>query len=133
MPISAPLLSELVALMPPGVSGGYRLLGHVKGGALSGFSKLKMMLDAASGVTGWRFHDLRRTVRTRLAALGVAPDIAERCLNHVSAVGALAAVYDRHDYQTEILAALRLWQGTLAVLVGETAAGAEVVPLRQTG
>ena len=69
-------------------------------------------------------------MRTRLAALGVPPDIAERCLNHASAVGALAQVYDRHDYEAEILGALRRWQTTLAVLVGETAAGAEVVPLR---
>jgi integrase len=130
MPIPGPLLADLVALTPHGVSGEYRLLGHVKGGALSGFSKVKARVDEASGVTGWRFHDLRRTVRTRLAALGVAPDIAERALNHVSAVGALVQVYDRHDYQTEILAALRQWQGALGVLVGKTAAGAEVVPLR---
>jgi integrase len=130
MPIPPALIVALQARIPEGVSGGYRLLGRTRGGALSGFSKIKTMLDAASGVAGWRFHDLRRTVRTKLAALGVAPDIAERCLNHASAIGALAQVYDRHDYEAEILVALRRWQTALAVLVGETAAGAEVVSLR---
>ncbi len=133
MPIPTALMAELEALTPLGDRdrlAGYRLLGHTRGGALSGFSKIKGALDAASGVSGWRLHDLRRTVRTKLAALGVPPDIAERCLNHVSAVGTLAAIYDRHDYAAEILAALRRWQTALAVLVGETAAGAEVVPLR---
>jgi hypothetical protein len=92
---------------------------------LSGFSKIKLTLDTASGVTGWRFHDLRRTVRTRLAALGVPPDIAERALNRASAVGSLAQVYDRHDYEAEIIAALSRWQAALAVLV----AGADVVSM----
>jgi integrase len=133
VPIPSALMVELQARIPEGASSGYRLLGRTRGGALSGFSKIKTILDAASGVSGWRFHDLRRTVRTRLAALGVPPDIAERCLNHVSAIGALAQVYDRHDYEAEILGALRRWQTALAVLVGKTAAGADVVPLWQTG
>jgi integrase len=133
MPIPSALMVELRAQMPDGDRqrlSGYRLLGRVRGGALSGFSKLKTTLDAESKVTGWRFHDLRRTVRTKLAALGVGLDIAERCLNHASAVGALAAIYDRHDYEEEILGALRRWQSALAVLVGEAKADAAVVPLR---
>jgi integrase len=133
-PVPPALMAELVALIPPGDHkrlAGYRLLGRTRGGALSGFSKIKRALDAASGVSGWRFHDLRRTVRTKLAALGVPPDIAERALNHVSAIGALAAIYDRHDYEAEILAALRRWQRALAMLVGEKPENAEVVPLQR--
>jgi integrase len=134
MPIPAALIAELEALIPDGERermAGYRLLGRTRGGALSGFSKIKAALDAKSGVQNWRFHDLRRVVRSKLAALGIAPDIAERCLNHISATGTLAAIYNRHDYESEILAALRRWQEHLAVLVGETPGGAEVVPLRQ--
>jgi integrase len=107
---------------------GYRLLGRTPGGALCGFSALKGALDAASGVSGWRFHDLRRTVRTGLAKLGVAPDVAERCLNHVTAT-ALEAVYNRHDYEGEILSALRLWQQHLTVLVGHQPNAAEITLL----
>jgi integrase len=134
MPLPPPLMAGLVALTPAAERErfpGYRLLGRSRGAPLTGFSKLKTALDAASGVSGWRFHDLRRTVRTKLAALGVAPDIAERCLNHASAVGTLAQVYDRHDYAAEIIGALARWQAALAVLVGEREAGAEVVLLRR--
>jgi integrase len=131
MPLSRDLLAELRSRAPDGAGGNYRLLGRTRGHAITGFSKIKRAVDAASGVSGWRFHDLRRTVRTKLAALGVAPDIAERCLNHVSAVGSLAAIYDRHDYETEIITALARWQAALAVLVGEMEAGAKVVRLRR--
>jgi integrase len=134
MPIPAALAAELEALIPDGERErmvDYRLLGRTRGGALSGFSKIKGALDAASGVTEWRFHDLRRVVRSKLAALGIAPDIAERCLNHVGALGTLAQVYDRHRYESEVLAALRRWQQHLAALVGETPEGAEVVPIRR--
>ena len=34
-------------------------------GKISGFSKLKIALDEASGVKDWRLHDLRRTAATR--------------------------------------------------------------------
>jgi integrase len=133
MPLPSALAASLRLRAPEGASGGYRLLGRTRGGALAGFSKLKASLDAASGITGWRFHDLRRVVRSKLAALGIAPDIAERCLNHVSAVGTLAQIYDRHDYEAEIIAALARWQSALVMLVGEAEQGADVVPIRRVG
>jgi integrase len=133
MPVPPALMADLRSRAPEYAGNSYRLLGRARGGALSGFSKIKQAVDAASGVLGWRFHDLRRTVRTRLAALGIRPDIAERALNHVSAVGSLAQVYDRHDYEAEIVAALSRWQAALAVLVGDASEGAEVVPMRRAG
>jgi integrase len=52
-------------------------------------------------------HDLRRTVRTGLAKLGVRPDIAERCLNH--AQPGIIATYDTHQYVEEKRGALTQW------------------------
>ena len=49
-------------------------------------------------------HDLRRTARTHLEALGVVPHVAERCLNHK--VKGLVGVYNRHDYFEERRAGL---------------------------
>src|SRR5205823_2959804 len=40
---------------------------------VSGFSKMKVALDQASRVSGWRLHDLRRTAATGMARLGIAP------------------------------------------------------------
>lgn len=65
----------------------------------------------AAGVESFRLHDLRRTVRTGLAALGIAPHIAERVLNH--AQGKIAGIYDRHDYIEEKREALTRWASHL--------------------
>ena len=54
-----------------------------------------------------RLHDLRRTLRTGLAELGVSFEVAERVLNH--AMPGLQAVYNRHNYLSEKRTALTLW------------------------
>lgn len=72
-------------------------------------------------------HDLRRTARTHLAALGVAPYIAEMCLNHKPAKG-IEAVYNVHDYFEERRAAL----GALADLLAQCEKGKadKVIPIK---
>lgn len=47
-------------------------------------------------VTHWAPHDLRRTVRTMLAALGCPNDVAESVLGHMQ-----PGVYNRHQYDRE--------------------------------
>ncbi|MFN0218244.1 MAG: tyrosine-type recombinase/integrase [Hyphomicrobium sp.] len=80
------------------------------GTTFSGFSKCKARLDAASGVTDWTLHDLRRTAATHMARLGVAPHVVERILNHTGgALGGVAGIYNRFAYQPEMRAALELW------------------------
>jgi integrase len=70
-------------------------------------------------------HDLRRTARTQLAALGVAPHVAELCLNHKPR--GVGAIYDRHSYFAERRAALQSWTDLLRqVETGKT----NVVPIR---
>ncbi len=61
------------------------------------------------GVTADRFtpHDLRRTVRTRLAELGVSDVVAERILAH--RLQGIMAVYNQHSYDAEKRQALDLW------------------------
>ena len=72
-------------------------------------------------------HDLRRTARTHLAALGVAPYIAEMCLNHKPQ--GIEAVYNVHDYFEERRAALFALSDLLAECEkGDTK---KVVPIRQ--
>ena len=68
MPLPNALAAELATLVPggdPAALPEYRLLG-VQGNRLSGFSKIKLALDAKSGVKDWRFHDLRRTAHAGL-------------------------------------------------------------------
>jgi integrase len=63
------------------------------------FSKFKARLDAASGVTGWVIHDLRRSARSLMSRAGVPGEHAERCLGHV--IRGVAGIYDRHEYRAE--------------------------------
>ncbi|WP_217530591.1 tyrosine-type recombinase/integrase [Vibrio cholerae] len=44
-------------------------------------------------------HDLRRTFRSLAASLGIAGNVAERCLNHK--LKGVECIYDRHDYFEE--------------------------------
>ena len=53
-------------------------------------SKIKSRLDTRMKIAPWRLHDLRRTVATGMAEIGIAPHIIEAVLNHVS--GAKAGV-----------------------------------------
>jgi integrase len=56
-------------------------------------------------------HDLRRTMRTRLAELGEPDHIAERVLGHK--LQGVMAVYNRHSYDAEKRQALASWEQRL--------------------
>jgi integrase len=91
----------------------------------TGTHRFKLALDRQSGVTGWVWHDIRRTVRSKLAELSVPYEIAERVLNH--AMTKLERVYNRHSYRQEKAQALQRWADHLMGLVY---ADSKVVPLR---
>jgi integrase len=80
-----------------------------------------------SSLPAFTVHDLRRTARTHLAALGVAPYIAEMCLNHKPK--GIEAVYNVHDYFEERRAALF----ALSDLLAECEKGDvdKVIPIKQ--
>jgi integrase len=135
LPLHPLLLDDLRGVWPKhsiraGIA--WRLLGGIAGGGFRGFSKLKARVDKDSGVTDWRWHDLRRTARTGMTRLGVSRDHAEAALNHVSVRSALERTYDRHDFAPEVITALTLWQAHVAGLVNE-APKAGVVSLWRRG
>lgn len=58
----------------------------------------------------WRIHDLRRTMASGMARLGVAVAVAEKVMNHVSGTFAgIVGVYQRHDFLAEKTQAINLW------------------------
>ncbi len=95
--------------------------------AIANFGHLKMRLDAASGVTSWRLHDLRRTARSLMSALGVNPDHAERCLGH--ALPGIRKTYDCHEYRAEKLAAFEALAARITQ-IADPPDGSNVVRLR---
>jgi integrase len=82
------------------------------GGArpFSNFVKNKQKLDELSSVMDWVIHDLRRTVVTGMASLGVAPHVADKVLNHqAGTISGVAAIYQRHEFLDDRKKALLLW------------------------
>jgi integrase len=74
------------------------------------FNHQKSRLDSLSGVSGWVLHDLRRTVVSGMARLGIAPHVADKILNHQSGtISGVAAVYQRHEFMAERKEALERW------------------------
>ncbi|URI08172.1 hypothetical protein MW290_06235 [Aquincola tertiaricarbonis] len=59
------------------------------------------------GLPHFTVHDFRRTAHIHLAAVGVDPHVAERCLNHK--LKGVEGVYNRHDYFEERRWALEAW------------------------
>ena len=82
------------------------------------FKKAKAALDRASGVTDWWLHDLRRTVVSGMARLGVPPHVADKILNHRSGtISGVAAVYQRHEFLAERKQALDAWSTHVAGVI----------------
>ena len=95
---------------------------HLFGGAADrGFqrwSASKRELDKRCGVTDWTVHDIRRTVATGMADIGIAPHIIEAVLNHQSGhKRGPAGVYNRSKYAAEVKSALERWAAHLEALV----------------
>ena len=101
-----------------------RRLGRQETGHMSRNTLNVALARVEHGLPHFTLHDLRRTVRSQLAALGIAPHIAERCLNHK--MRGVEGIYDRHDYVEERREALRQW----AAVLESADSGGNVVPLK---
>ena len=85
--------------------------------SISGFSKAKTALDAeitklndGDPIPPWRLHDLRRSMASTMARLGVALPVVEKLLNHVSGTfSGVQGIYQRHDFADEKRQALEVW------------------------
>ncbi len=91
----------------------------------SGFSKAKHNLDAASAalndgkpLTPWRLHDIRRSVVSGMAALGVNLPVIERCVNHISgSFAGIVGVYQKHSFAAEKREAFERWNAHIERIV----------------
>jgi integrase len=108
---------------------GYLFPGRAAGQALSNLAITRALARLSARNPAARRlapHDLRRTFRTVLSRIGVAPHVAERCLNHADP-SALARAYDAFDYRREMVEA---WERAGAHIEAITTGGAEVIALR---
>jgi integrase len=94
-------------------------------GPFSGLSRRKEALDKEIAalnrgrpLPAWVHHDLRRSVATGMAELGIQPHIIEAVLNHVSGhQGGIAGIYNRAQYGPEKVQALARWDKHIGAIV----------------
>ena len=104
---------------------------------ISGFSKTKARIDqrisanrkslaekvgldpsAVTAMPDWTIHDLRRTMRTGLSALGVLPHVAELCIAHIPPeLRGVGGTYDRYKFLPEKRLAFEAWAVRVQSLV----------------
>lgn len=77
--------------------------------SISSFSYIKTNISKSAGVSGWGYHDLRRTMTTRMAELGIPDHVVDRLLNHSVSRSTRAKHYDRYSYLKEKAEALETW------------------------
>jgi integrase len=95
---------------------GRDLIFGIGAGGFDGWHIRKRHLDSAiEAATGkalapWTTHDIRRSVVTGMAEIGLAPHIIEAVVNHVSGhKNGVAGIYNRARYEDETRAALQRW------------------------
>lgn len=88
--------------------------------------------EVCAGIGGEPFNvrDIRRTVETMLAALGISKDTRAQLLSH-GISGVQAAHYDRHAYTDEKRAALVAWEARLEAIRQAERTPSNVVRLGQ--
>ena len=97
---------------------GYVFPARTGPGPINGWGKHKGAFDKICAVTDWTLHDLRRTFATIHARIGTPPYVTEALLNHRTGVRTpIQRIYDRHDYFSQMQAAMRLYEKELQRIV----------------
>jgi integrase len=140
LPHDVPLSRPAVAILRDRAKRERRdLVFGIGDGPFQGWSNAKSALDSRvltrlrkkkAQLAPWRLHDIRRTVATGLADIGVLPHVVEAIFNHVSGHKAgVAGIYNRASYAAEKRKALDLWAEQIAEVV--TGQPSNVTPLLQ--
>ena len=102
--------------------------------AVDTFTAIKAALDKASGITGWRWHDFRRSFATALGEAGISEATADAMLNHKASAtrGGVLGVYQRAENWPGQVSAMQAWGAALAAALDPDAKpAAAVVPMRR--
>jgi integrase len=86
---------------------------------IRGTPLIKRRIDKlAPPMPPWVLHDLRRTVASGMARLGINLPVIEKLLNHVSgSFAGIVGVYQRHSFADEKRAAMQTWARHVEQLV----------------
>jgi integrase len=104
----------------------------VFGTPITRFARIKQRLDAHMGdVPAWTVHDIRRSVASGLARLGVSLPVIEKILAHRGgSFKGVVGIYQRHSFLQEMTVAMQWWADHVEELVAGPKAP-KVVRLRK--
>jgi integrase len=109
-----PLMREVIATVDRR-DGHDNLFGRKQ---FTGWAIGKSALDEKLGLRPWVTHDLRRSVATGMANIGVQPHIIECVLNHQSGHRrGVAGTYNRSPYERESRDAMLRWSDHISALI----------------
>jgi integrase len=86
-------------------------------GAITQALRRMVRAERGLGIEPFTTRDLRRTARSKLAALDVPNDVARKIMNH--ALEGIDRVYDTHDYLPQMKQALQRYSDTLQQIISQ--------------
>ena len=103
----------------------------VSGSLVGTFSKMKVELSKSAGLSGWAWHDFRRSFVTALGEASIPEPVADAILNHRQSAtrGGVMGVYQYAARWPEQVKAMELWERLLTAAIEGREADANVVPM----
>jgi len=101
------------------------------GEGFDAFTRIKGVLVEGAKITGWRWHDFRRSFATALGEAGVSEAVADAVLNHKQSAtrGGVLGVYQRATRWPEQVRAMHVWGERLTAAVEGRPITENVVPI----
>jgi integrase len=94
------------------------LFGSARGHGFTSWINGKRALDKKLGLQPWTHHDIRRSVATGMADIGIQPHIVEQVLNHQSGHRrGVAGIYNKSPYEREVRDAMLRWSDHVRALI----------------
>src|SRR5262249_23061528 len=123
-----PLSTQAVAVIAAMPRSGDHIFGRT---LVEHFHGVKCALDARMGdAPKWVVHDVRRSVASGMARIGVQLPVIEKILAHrKGSFAGVVGIYQRYGFMPEMAAAMQKWADHLDRLVGGKSA--KVVKLRR--
>jgi integrase len=117
-----PLSDQVIAILRslPRIEGSEFVLTISGDRPMTAFTLIKEWLDALmpADTPPWVLHDVRRTVASGMARLGINLPVIEKLLNHVSgSFAGIVGVYQKHSFADEKRVAMDMWAQHLAGIV----------------
>jgi integrase len=123
VPLSDAAIAILETLPHIKTDGGFVFAGR-NDKHVTGFARAKDRIDTAvtkankKTRTDWVFHDLRRTMASGMAPLGIPLHVVEKILNHKSGTfRGIAGIYQRYTFAEEKRTALAAWASYVETVI----------------